>query len=230
MAGQRTFPLIRGKVMRVTQVDGCGAPVAGVASTVVSKGFVSVALAPDITEAEPIEVQNADGQTCARDPGSPSMNGYTVETTFCNVNPALYALMTAQEVVTDGAGEAVGFRVNTKVDLSTKAYALEVWAGVPGEACSGGAGAYGYFLVPFVQAGVVGEVTIENGAVTFTVTGSKTKDGNAWGVGAYDVVLDASDAAGPLLDPLDPNDHLHVQFTEVAPPAETDGAVAYPPV
>jgi hypothetical protein len=97
--------------------------------------------------------------------------------------------------------------------------------GVPGVACSGEQGGFGYLLLPCLQGGVIGDFTIENAAITFTVTGANTKDGNGWGSGPYDVVADAGGTAGPLPSPLDPDDHLYVSFTTVAPPEETDGCV-----
>jgi hypothetical protein len=97
--------------------------------------------------------------------------------------------------------------------------------GVPGVACSGDAGAFGYLLLPCLQGGVIGDFTIENAAITFTVTGATTKDGNGWGVGPYDVVEDADGDAAPLPDPLDPDDHLYAVFTTIEPPEPTDGCV-----
>jgi hypothetical protein len=226
MANPKSFPLVRGRVMRVTKVDGCCAPVYGPDNQVVTEGFVSVALTANVNEPEEISVVNAAGKTCVRDPGCPEFQGYSAEITFCEVSPCLFSLVTGQPSVTDSEGEIIGFRMNTGISTCDSGFALEVWMGVPGVACSGDAGAFGYLLLPCLQGGVVGDFTIENAAVTFTVTGAATKDGNGWGVGPYDVVEAAGGgAAGPLPDPLDPDDHLYVIFTTVAPPDETDGCV-----
>jgi len=119
--------------------------------------------------------------------------------------------------------------MNSSVNTCAKGFALEVWSGVPGVACSGAAGAFGYLLLPFLQGGVIGDFTIENAAVTFTVTGATTKDGNGWGVGPHKVMPDAAGAPAVLPNPLDPDDHLVVLFTTIAPPAETDGCVDLAP-
>lgn len=234
MATKNDFSLIRGRRMRVTRLNGCGVPVdtAGNTSTAVTEGFISVGFTAQTTEAEEILITNASGGTCARDPGSPSFNGYQLEITFCGVQPCIFEILTGQEPVEDAAGETVGFKMNTKVDVSASAFALEIWAGVPGVACDpgGGTGSFGYILVPFVSPGVVGDFTIENGAVNFVVNGASTKDGNAWGVGRYDVVPDlAGTGADRLPAPLDPDDHLYVVWTSVEPPAATDGCVELPP-
>lgn len=215
-----TFPLVRGRTMRVTRVGLCCDPVPGEDNSVVTDGFVSVALTANITEPEEIVVTNANGQTCVRDPGCAEFNGYSVELTFCDVNPCLFAMITGQPVVLDQAGEAVGFRMNSDVVVCDQGFALEVWMGVPGVACEAGAGgSFGYLLLPCLQSGVIGDFTIENAAVTFTITGASTKDGNGWGDGAYTDTM--------LADPLDPNDHLLVMYTTTPPPDPTDGCVPY---
>jgi hypothetical protein len=220
-----SFPLVRGRTMRVTKTDGCCAPAYGPDNMVVTDGFVSVALTANINEPEEIVITNANGKTCVRDAGCPEFQGYSVEITFCEVSPCLFSLVTGQPSVVDAAGDIVGFRMNSGVSVCDSGFALEVWMGVPGVACSGEQGGFGYLLLPCLQGGVIGDFTIENAAITFTVTGANTKDGNGWGSGPFDVVADAGGNAGPLPSPLDPDDHLYVSFTTVAPPEETDGCV-----
>jgi len=70
--------------------------------------------------------------------------------------------------------------------------------------------------VPFVQGGTLGDFTIENAAVNFTITGAQTKTGSGWDVGPYNI---QGSPAAPLLTPILKGDHLHVQYTTVAPPA-----------
>jgi len=222
MANANSFPLVRGRTMRVTKTDGCCGPEYGDDNSIVTDGFVSVALTSNITEAEEITVTNASGRTCVRDTGSPSFDGYGVEIVFCEVNPCLFSMITGQPVVTNALGEIVGFKMNSAVALDSSGFALEVWMGVPGVACTGDAGAYGYLLLPCLQGGVVGDFTIENAAITFTITGAATKDGNGWGVGPY------PDAELPVA--LDGDDHLYVIFTTTAPPEPTDGCVALVPL
>src|SRR5262245_18705348 len=220
-----SFPLVRGRRMRVTRVGRCCDPLVGDDNQVVTDGFVSVALTANITTPEEITVTNANGQTCVRDPGCPEFNGYGVEITFCDVDPCLFSLVTGQPVVLDAAGEAIGFRMNSDIDICGQGFALEVWMGVPGVACGEveeGSDPSGYLLLPCLQAGVIGDFTIENAAVNFTITGASTKDGNGWGTGPY--------ADTQLVDPLDANDHLYVAFTTTAPPDPTDGCAPVTPI
>lgn len=227
------FSLIRGRALRVTRLDGCGAPVLGPDSVVASKGFVSVALTSNTEEGEAISVTNANGDICISDTPAPKFTGYGVEITLCGVDPNLVNLLTGQPLVYDeasGSGdlaEAVGFRVNSGVDLDSSGFALELWSGVPAAQCEPGVGqSFGYMIVPFLKGGVLGDFTVENAAVNFTITGAQSKDGSTWGVGPFDVVKDGNGDDSPLLTPIDAKDHLHVQLTQVPPPEAGCGATA----
>jgi hypothetical protein len=217
---------IRGRALRVTRLDGCGAAVPGSKSTVVSKGFISVGLTANTEEGEEIRVTNANGDLCISDTPAPKFTGYELEINLCGVDPDMIALFTGNQIVynEETVPEAVGFRVNSSVDLDNSGFALELWTGVAGDACAGGTQTYGYMLIPFVKGGILGDFTVENGAVNFIISGAQSKDGTAWGVGPYDVVLDGSDVPGPLATALDDSDHLHVQVTAVAPPTAACGA------
>jgi len=214
--------------MRVTRLDGCGATVLGPDSQVSSDGFISVALTANTDEGTAISVTNAAGKVCILDEPCPAFTGYGVEIEFCGVDPALIQLLTGQPIVTNAAGDTgTGFRMNTDVDACESGFALEVWSNVPAAACDTAAGqAYGYFLIPFLKGGIIGDFTIGNDAVNFTMTGANSKDGSAWGVGPYNVTRDETNVAGPLNVAIDPADHLHVELVSVAPPDVTCGAGA----
>lgn len=219
--------LVRGRAARFTRLDACGRPIYGDASVVTTKGIVSVAYTANTDDGEEINVPNFAGETCVREPAVPKFLGYTAEITFCQVDPDLFALATGQRVVTDAFGDVVGFTMDSAVSAADNAFALEVWAGAPGGgACAteGATGSYGYVLLPFVQAGIIGDFTIENSEVTFTISGAATKDGNTWGVGPYDVVLGLGSTATTLPEPLKATDHLLMIQTGVAPPQAECGA------
>lgn len=222
--GNVRFPLIRGKVMRATRLDAFGAVKDSGCSSIATKGIVSVALTANITEPEVITVVNAAGEECVRDQGNPTFSNYSVAITFCDVDPELYAMMTNQDVVYDSAGDAVGFRVNSKADITQANFALEVWSNTS----STGTAAWGYTLLPFISGGVIGDFTLENAAVSFTLQNAATKDGTAWGVGPYDVVSDGT-GPSPLLTALDAYDHLHVQYVTIAPPTPSANCLASGP-
>lgn len=235
MAGQ-CFPLVGGRVMRVTRLDGCGRPDESQpnAAQVTSDGFVSIEVTANVEEGDAISVTNAAGKVCVSQTPCPTLTGYSVNMTFCNVDTDLFALVTGQDAILDPqSGQGIGFKVNTGKSGCDSGFALEVWSSVPGVTCpvdengdpiASAEMPSGYILFPFLQGGVFGDFTIENDAVSFVAQGATTKDGSGWGFGPYDVVLDGTGTAGPLNERVDARDHLLVQVTYVAPPEPSCGA------
>lgn len=226
MPGQtKCLSLVKGRRIRVTKLDGCGRPVFGECSQAVSKGFISVAFTANTLDTDEINVTNAAGERCIYEPAETSLTGYSLEITFCEVDPELFALVTGQPVTYDASGEnANGFDIDTATSLSAGGFALELWAGAANtDACAteGAQGSFGYLLVPFLKGGIVGDFTVENGAVTFTLTGASTRDGNNWGVGPYnDIMLsdDVTPVPGPMTSPVSSTTALRTMITDVAPP------------
>jgi hypothetical protein len=214
------FSLVRGSAMRVTALDGCGKPKLGACANVVSDGFVSVGFTANTDTGTEINVVNAAGKTCVRDTPQPLFTGYAVEIAFCQVNPELMALVTGQNPLYNlQSGEADGFTIDSDISSGDSAFALELWSDVPADICAAGsAGSFGYTLVPFLQGGVFGDFTIENDAVTFTVTGAQTKTGSGWGTGPYNVMPDATGLPAKLPRAIKKGEHLWVEKTSIAPP------------
>lgn len=222
----RCASYLRGRRLRATRLDTCGNPVYDEDSVVTSSGFVSVAYTANVDEGEEVDQRNANNERCVYATAVPALLGYDVEITFCNVDPDLFSMLTGQETITDANGDVIGFSVDTAVNAADTNFALEVWAGVSdSDACSPATsgGSFGYVLLPFVQGGIVGDFTIENDAVTFTITNASTKDGNAWGVGPYNVVGGLLGAPSPLPEALTSTKHLVLLNTSIAPPSAECG-------
>jgi hypothetical protein len=219
---------VRGTTMRLTKLDNCCTPPAAgtPCSTIVTDGFVSVEYSPEISEAEDIEVKNAGGKICVTDPGCDELKWFNLALNFCNIDPDVFAFVTGSPLVLDWQGNSVGNRVQqgTNCDIN---FAREVWTDIPAQDCGAvGFKQYGYFLVPCVTAGVIGDFTIENDALTLQLN-AKSKAGSGWGAGPYDVdATDALNTAGPLLTPIGPLDHLDLHVTTIAPPTPACGCVA----
>lgn len=223
------FSLVRGRALRATRLNGCGAVVLGPDSVVTTDGFISVGLTANTEEGETISVTNAAGKICILDEPTPKFTGYSITVAFCGVDPELFALMTGQPVVLNAAGdEVVGFAIDDDISLDDSGFALELWSNVPVAACDAtGSASYGYMLLPFIKGGVLGDFSVENGAVNFTLSGATTKTGNEWGVGPYDVVRDETGVPGPLNAAIPTTRHLHTEVTTVPPPdVEVEGSTA----
>jgi hypothetical protein len=212
---------IGAEVMRATRLDACGAPVEGPCSTVVSDGFVSIGWESEIKEGTEVEVTKANGRLCVSDKACDELKWMNLTISFCQVNPDLFSMMTGYETVLDYAGESIGNRIGQDI-LCDGGIALETWTRIPGQPCTPGATnnkPWGYFLAPWIKGAILNSFTMENDSATFEIT-ARTEKGGAWGTGPYNVVpTDATNTAGPLLTPIGPKDHLHMQVTSIQPPA-----------
>ena len=226
--------LARGRAMRLTRLDECGIPVEGPDSTIVTSGFVQVVTTPVYQDAEEIQVVNANGQNCIDDQADPALRWLTTAITLCQINPIAINILTGDPIVLNDAtptADSVGFRIDSAV-TGTANFALELWSGVPGQACgAGGSEQFGYWLYPFVVQAQFGEWTLGNAGLTLDIT-ARTSGGSGWGVGPYaDVRRDATtDALEPLLTPITETQHMHFELTTAPVPAASCEPTALPVV
>jgi hypothetical protein len=235
----KVFIPVLGKRIRVTRLDNCGAVPAAAEEDawLATDGFISLSLTSEIEDGTEIITKKADGSLCVNEKANNSFKRFTLEMEFCGVDPSLLSFVTNAEPYTSGSGansDVIGFTVAE--GAIAKKFALELWTGLSGQACEAGdEEAGGYLLLPYVQAGVLGDITVDGeNAVTFSLTGAMTKGGNAWGTGPYKVHMVASQTPGtpgtPSVLPtaLDTADHLLMLLTGVAPPPNSAGPQAMP--
>src|SRR5690606_16846926 len=173
----------------------------------------TAAVTTNVEEGTAIQTRNANNEKCLNVPAEPSYEGETVTLTLCEVDPGLVFIMTGQRVIYNASGVVVGIAKNTDVSPSNVNFAFGMWMGAPAvDACDdpNATGSYGYVLLPFVQGGVFGDFSVENDAVTFTIQNASSKDGNRWGNGPYNVMLDEAGDPALLAQPLLTNDHLQL--------------------
>lgn len=225
---------IGAQVLRVTRLDQCGRPVYGDCSQVVSSGFVSVEISPEVQEGEDYTQRNAAGDLCVSERGQDVLQWFTVSIEFCQVDPALFNLMNPSwQVVEDAFGEPVGFRIGTQMS-DRLGFALELWpkTSSQGNLCPedapDDAQPSGYFLLPYVIGTAPESWTLEDGVATFTLNG-RTKGGSQWGRGPYQIRHDAQGnpdfLADPINDGADDNNptHFHAEIVTLAPPTSACG-------
>jgi hypothetical protein len=214
--------------VRVTQLNSCGLPVTG-CSTVVTDGIISVEMTKEYEDREEFFVKNGDGVFCVRETNPPILKWINLVLTFCNVDPELVNIMSAEPLVMNDAASPVATGYNTAEGSAANSnFAFEGWTrlsnngGVP---CTGGV-EYGYTLFPWVVEGTVGDITYENGAANF-VLNARTHSSSPWGTGPY--MVDYSDnPAGsttriPLLTPILSTQHSRMFITRLAPPTAACG-------
>jgi len=225
----KCFSPMLGRTIRVTELDNCGnVPASGTLdAVVVTGGFTTLSLSAETEDGTEILVKRADGSYCINEKFANFFKRLNVEIEFCGVNPSLYTLVTNADPYEDYAGDVAGFTLAE--GLVEKTFALELWTGITGVACEAGTDPSGYLLLPFVNAGLIGDLEINgDDAITFSMTGAYTKGSNQWGVGPYDVV-DNTGTPAPLPTALDPLDHLLLMETTVAPPEEQCDAQPFIP-
>lgn len=226
----KCYAQVRGSVIRVTRLDGCGVPQPGESITAVSKRISTVTIDEVTEDGTNIRERNFGDELCVVDDAFTQILGYTADIALCGVDPDLISLLTGQPVVENAAGDVVGFDATSEVDLDSFGFALEVWSRIAGVACEPGqTRPWGYTVFPFLKGGRLGGFSFENGMVQFTISGAQTRDGNGWGVGPYDVDMSAGAGpdftAGPLFEPLGANTHYRNVLVTLDPPAASCGAV-----
>lgn len=222
-----TFAPVLGKRYRVVTLDKCGR-VTPESEYITGDGFVSVTLSSETEDGAEILQTKMTGALCVNEKTADSFKYFTLEIEFCGVNPDLLSAVTNAEIYEDAKGDSAGITVpEGSID---KNFAFELWMGLSGQACEEGAEeASAYLLLPFVQAGVMGDVELTNeDAVTFSLTGARTKGGNAWGNGPFNVVFDDNNEPSTLPTPLASDDHLLLMDTGLAVPTITDELTTVP--
>lgn len=223
----KCYAQVRGSVIRVTRLDACGNPDPGLSAVVVSKRVSTVTIDEVTDEGTNIRERNFGDELCVVDDAFVQIIGYTVDLALCGVDPDLVSLLTGQPVVTNAAGDIVGFDATTSVDLDSFGFAVEVWSRIAGSACdASGNRPWGYTVFPFLKGGRLGGFSFENGAVQFTISGAQTRDGNGWGVGPNDVDRDEAGLPAPLNTALPEDAHYRNILVTLDPPAASCGAFA----
>lgn len=220
------YASIKGLAMRATRLDGCGNILSGSNASVVSCGFVSIQASANIEEGEEFTQKLANGDLCVSEKDQSVLKFLDLTFNFCEVDPELYELITGNRVVSaggtgTGSNDSIGFTLSEDIS-EDHGFALEVWTRIAGTGGCGAAASYEwiYWLMPNVVNGTLGgDITIENGPMTFTLS-ANTKTNPNWLMGPYNVFQKpGAGAAGKLPSIVASDEHLYVMQTNVEPPA-----------
>jgi hypothetical protein len=217
--------------IRVTRLNSCGQVVTGSCSQVVSDGIISVEMAKNYEDREEFFVKNGDGQFCVRETNPPILKWIDLTLTLCNVDPDIINIVAAEPLYSsnDTAATKIGWSTDETSSANVN-FALEGWTRLSGSSvlCTGGQ-EYGYFLWPWVVEGTVGDITLENGAMSLTIT-ARTHSNSLWGVGPYNVDYSDNPIGSltpiPMLTPILSTQHSRMFITRLAPPASACGCAA----
>jgi hypothetical protein len=220
---------IKGRIMRLTALDECGAPLYDSAiGKIVTTGFISVNWEHEVEDGTEHTSQNAWGDFCINELDAPRVKWLNLGMDMCEVDPETLVMLSGAvgNFDTDGMIGAF-FDSNTNVN----AFAVEVWTRATGQACSdAGNPLWGYFAAAYVRNGAIsGGGTIENGPMNLELSGngfgaaedSAVPGTSAWGTGPH------GDA--PTVNPWPVGAFRYIGITEVQPPAATNGATAIVP-
>jgi hypothetical protein len=161
---------IKGVVIRIVQLDVCGAPVTGASShVVVTNLFTQVQMTPQYEDGTDFFERTADGTIGVNQKDPPILKRMQLQTDLLTVDPDMMPyVLSARELVTSAPVSGMGFALSE--GPSTSHYSMEVWQRVAGAgACSpGGLQQYIYNAWPHCYNTQVGAYTITNARSTLT--------------------------------------------------------------
>lgn len=220
--------LAEGEVVRVTRVDSCGNPDEGSGNAFVDDCWASVVMKPNTDAGTDIDFKAMSGRSCGFKRACPTFKGFDIEASFFTASPEMIELLTGNALYDDYNGDPIGWD-----DCSipcTAGFGLELWQNIVGEDCptDGSDGLWFYWLLPWMQNGIIGDVTVGNEGVTFTLT-ANTRASGGWSLGPWDVQdQDGGPTAGPLLTELGSDCHRRGFLTNIAPPTAACDAIVVP--
>jgi hypothetical protein len=210
----RCYSPIRGRVVRITLLNSCGATVTGASSAqITTGGFTQVAQTAQYdTGAEHI-TRRADAQLCVNEKDPDYLKRLQLTFDLCSINPGIIAntVAGARLLTYSQSPTGTGFAIGTQG--TPPHFSLEVWQDVAGQACdSSGNPLYVYNAWPNLANGKIGDYNIgldpsqiQIIAESFPVWSGWTT-GNTWlGSGAVQAIPD----------------HWFQNLTSTAPPAES---------
>lgn len=180
----KAFTPVFGKRIRVTSLTPAGVvpTTAAPDAFVVTDGFVTVQLTSEIEAGDEVVQKTSSGALCVNEKQASSFKRFTVEITFCGVNPYLLTMVSGAQPYFDANGDVAGFA--QPEGQTQKYFALELWTGISGDKSSSG-----YLVLPFVCGGVLSDLKIDGkDAIDFVIKEAYTEGGNQWGTGPFMVV------------------------------------------
>lgn len=162
---------IQGVALRVTKLDGAGAPIVGTAASFVTSAFMRFSFTPEYTDGDEIEEKGADGNICVYYKMPDTLKRVTFELAICTPDPELTALLIGGNLITE-SGATIGYSApETGTDGAPNGVSIEVWS----RAIVGGKPAatnpYWRWVFPYAKARLSGDRALENGLMANVFSG-----------------------------------------------------------
>lgn len=220
-------PYLQFDAVRVTKLTSCGALNDTGCSFATSEGVISLSMTAHNQDRQEYIQLNGQGNVCVNETKEAQLLWVEFELTFCNVDPDLFNIVTSEPLVVndEATPRSIGWDTTTDAPLNSF-FALEGWTNMSGDQCTDGTPDYGYFLLPFCMGAQVGDITLENANINFTVKG-RTHGNSLWGTGPYNVRLgEIAPNLGvplPLISSVGTKVHRRQFVTELPPPINVCG-------
>jgi hypothetical protein len=158
---------IKGRVIRIIQLDVCGNAITGVGGRVITAGsFTKVTMTPQYEDGTEFFDRTADGSICVNQKDAPILKRMTLDVDLCAVDPDMTPLvLSARELTTTAPVSGYGFAIQEGPPSSH--FSLEAWQLVgasPGQGpCApGGLAYYVYHFWPHCYNARLQAYTVEN--------------------------------------------------------------------
>jgi len=230
------IPVVKGYTMRISKVDACGKPIEGSGHRIVTDGYISAKLTPEMEQRQVLKQPNAEGRIIVKDTTPATRQHHNIDLQFAGIDPDVLSLLASYARVLDYNGKAIGFDDKSTVDDEFGA-AIEIWTGgsssedcpIPTDdsifSVAGNGQHYGYLLFGGKEFVMTGDISVAAAIGTFGI-GGITMALPQWCRGPYNVAaIDSDGTPGRMLTPMGADNHVRFFRTMVAPPEVTAGAV-----
>lgn len=208
---------IKAEVIRVTLLNQCGVPLVGEESAqVTTDSFTEVSNSPNYEEGQRFLQRKANGEPCVNERDAGFLNWLEQTTSICTLDPDLIAVVTGDDLVTDGLDNIGVILGGGQNDAH---FSTELWQPVSGEgACdASGLQRYIYWAFPHQIDAQIQEFTFANDVFTFGFMSITKPASTLWDIGDPWLADNPAATWGP-------NKHYAFAITNVPPPEPACGA------
>jgi hypothetical protein len=196
----KCYTPIKGRVLRVTLLDTCGAVVTGASGAqIVAGGYTQVSSSAQYDTGDRTITRTADDELCVNDKAPDILTNFELDMMFCLFDPGLVAnTISPARLLTYSEGPTgTGFALAE--GAATSHWSLEVWQRVSGRAAcdAGGLPQWVYNAWPHLTDGKIGDYLISSAPSVLEIQANSLAVsplwtiGDAWlGAGAVSVVPD----------------------------------------